>query len=121
VYDSLILQIPNIFTPNNDGLNEVFGIHSNLPVSIAYEIYNRWGNVVAQGTKEWSPLIVGGFYELWDASTSLSTQNSTTNSSQVPDGVYFYKINITSASDLLKPSIQNLFPIEKEGFLQVVR
>lgn len=40
------LQIPNIFTPNNDGINDFFkikGVEDNL---WKLEIYNRWGNMV---------------------------------------------------------------------------
>jgi len=38
--------IPNAFSPNNDGINDLFAIYSTnaLPVEIKnYQIYNRWG------------------------------------------------------------------------------
>ncbi len=39
------LEIPNAFTPNNDGINDYFVIQSNLKID-NYElvIINRWGN-----------------------------------------------------------------------------
>jgi uncharacterized delta-60 repeat protein/gliding motility-associated-like protein len=40
------LYIPRAFTPNNDGLNDLFRIITNAPGSFLLEIYNRWGEVV---------------------------------------------------------------------------
>jgi gliding motility-associated-like protein len=43
----LILEIPNVFTPNNDGLNDVLVPKSNFGViSMNTTIYNRWGNTI---------------------------------------------------------------------------
>lgn len=35
--------IPNVFTPNNDGVNDWFGITSNVEVEANLVILNRWG------------------------------------------------------------------------------
>jgi gliding motility-associated-like protein len=41
------LFVPNIFTPNHDGLNETFKIFFNSDVtSFQLNVYNRWGNEV---------------------------------------------------------------------------
>jgi gliding motility-associated-like protein len=54
-YDSLLLkvqqcsnlQIPNIFTPNNDGINDFFHVHSILVDAFKkLVIFNRWGQLV---------------------------------------------------------------------------
>jgi gliding motility-associated-like protein len=43
----LILEIPNVFTPNNDGVNDVLVPKSNFGViSMNTTIYNRWGNKI---------------------------------------------------------------------------
>jgi gliding motility-associated-like protein len=66
VYDSLIIQIPNVFTPNGDGINDLFTITTNQPVSVEYQLFNRWGNVIAQDTK---PTAVGNsnfLLPIWD-------------------------------------------------------
>ncbi|MEO6884528.1 MAG: gliding motility-associated C-terminal domain-containing protein [Bacteroidia bacterium] len=45
--DSSIFSIPNVFTPNGDGKNDVFLIQ-DLPENSELIIYNRWGNIVYQ-------------------------------------------------------------------------
>ncbi|MCI1188204.1 gliding motility-associated C-terminal domain-containing protein [Hymenobacter sp. DH14] len=69
------LNVPNIITPNNDNLNDVFV----LPVSQRggkLEIFNRWGNKV----QEYS-----------------NYQNTWAGAGQ-PDGVYYYYITDTSGN-----------------------
>ena len=41
------LNAPNVFTPNNDGNNDVLFIYGNgLNEEILFQVYNRWGDVV---------------------------------------------------------------------------
>jgi gliding motility-associated-like protein len=48
----LLEFIPNAFTPNNDNLNDCFGV-KNWPVTTSYQfsIYNRWGVLVFNSNK----------------------------------------------------------------------
>ena len=39
-------EIPNVFTPNNDGLNDVFQIRTTGFDALTVTIYNRYGSVV---------------------------------------------------------------------------
>lgn len=39
-------DMPNVFTPNGDGINDVFKINDENAVSLEMVIMNRWGNVV---------------------------------------------------------------------------
>ena len=41
----------NSFTPNNDGLNDVYTPYLTGVSIVRYEIYNRWGQLVFQGDK----------------------------------------------------------------------
>lgn len=41
-----IAEIPNIFTPNNDGINDVFRIRTNGVTALTVSIYNRYGGLV---------------------------------------------------------------------------
>ena len=44
---SAYLNIPNIFTPNNDGINDFLQPITSLNISSLYiQIYNRWGEIV---------------------------------------------------------------------------
>lgn len=97
VYDSLIVDIPNIFTPNGDGINDFFEITINQSVKVEIVILNRWGNSVFS----YSGSLKVGENPLWlpDSSTS--------------DGVYFYTIYL----DLETKSKR----VEKEGFVQLVK
>ncbi|MDH5381655.1 MAG: gliding motility-associated C-terminal domain-containing protein, partial [Cyclobacteriaceae bacterium] len=66
------LFIPNIFTPNNDGVNDVFYIRNNPLSGVELVISNRWGNRVYKSEN---------YQNDWDAEN-------------VEDGVYFYFLKI---------------------------
>jgi gliding motility-associated-like protein len=40
------IYIPNAFTPNEDGVNDVFLVRSTIIKNMRLEVYNRWGNKV---------------------------------------------------------------------------
>jgi gliding motility-associated-like protein len=73
-------QFPNIFTPNGDGLNDVFGIINQEEVlpfwqSASLEVYSRNG----------AQLFSGGLNKLqWEGKQG---------SNDLPDGVYFYVLS----------------------------
>ena len=79
VYEQLTAILYNIFTPNGDGLNDAFGVTVNVPCTIEYGIFNRWGNLLHSGSTNTEN---AGFIPLWDG---LSAS----------DGVYFYSLAIT--------------------------
>jgi gliding motility-associated-like protein len=68
-----ILHIPNAFSPNGDGLNDVWQLKGiqQYPNAILY-VFNRWGNVVYtsspgypapwDGTRNGYPMAVGTYY-----------------------------------------------------------
>ncbi|MEX2485164.1 MAG: PKD domain-containing protein [Brumimicrobium sp.] len=98
-YPLLELEIPNVFTPNNDGSNDAFYINYNDAVETITEfeavILNRWGNVMLTTT---DPEFK------WDGRTP--------NGNEAGDGTYFYKVNIKTIKDQ---------DIEEHGFVQLVR
>jgi len=70
------LLLPKAFTPNNDGLNDTYGIsNTHIVEKLDYfEIYDRWGGKVWE-TKE--------LQENWDGTKNATPLNS---------GTYLYKI-----------------------------
>lgn len=44
------IYAPNVFTPNGDGLNDVFTIRSNCTLSGTMKIFNRFGELIYSGT-----------------------------------------------------------------------
>ncbi len=72
--------IPNIITPNNDNLNDIFKIEGRGIESISGKIYNRWGKLLF----EWNDINTG-----WGGN-----ENS--------EGTYFYVVDITFKNDAPK-------------------
>jgi len=46
VCDDGTLFVPNTFTPNGDGVNDIMYARSNLVLEIDFNIYDRWGQLV---------------------------------------------------------------------------
>ena len=77
--DCANLLLPNAFTPNNDQLNDRFGISNVFLVQEMeyFEIYDRWG------AKMWETNIIS---DTWDGTFSGNTVNP---------GMYMYKVKYT--------------------------
>lgn len=54
VTDCLVdeIEIPNVFTPNDDGVNDTFGVPSDskLLEVLRFEVYSRWGELLFSGS-----------------------------------------------------------------------
>lgn len=46
------MEVPNVFTPNGDKVNDVFRIKAASLAEIDIKIYDRWGNIVYQTVSE---------------------------------------------------------------------
>lgn len=84
VLDVFTFYVPNAFTPNGDGVNDLFAPYgTNIdPADFEMDIYNRWGELV-YNTHHWS----GSSAEGWNG--YLNNQPST---GELQSGVYVYKI-----------------------------
>ena len=74
-----IIGFPKFFTPNNDGINDYFSLNFDKDIEVlAYnlKVFNRWGNMVFEQS---------GYKGQWDG---------TWDNQQLPDGTYFYMIEI---------------------------
>ncbi len=77
------VEIPNIFSPNNDGINDFFTMVSKVPVTIIeFKVWNRWGQLVYDNEND----LAG-----WDGS-----QNEKPAGSDVY--VYYIKYEITGGT-----------------------
>jgi len=88
--DSFAYYVPNVITPNDDGLNDLFYIFANNIELDNFEmrIFNRWGNQIFFTT---DPNIG------WDGKY---------NGKLVPQGVYYYIINFTDSQNYNKHTLQ---------------
>ena len=69
--------IPNSFTPNGDGFNDVFKGEGINFTDLTLSIYNRWGNLIFYGQNEEA---------LWDG-----TSNKNGTSKRASSGAYVYR------------------------------
>lgn len=90
------LEIPNVFTPNNDGNNDSFSLISfSGIIELNCSIFNRWGNEVRTfDTPNFS----------WDGKDK--------HGNSLNSGVFFYKITGKTSGNI---------PFEKQGFVQLIR
>ena len=89
--------IPNVFTPNNDGVNDVFWIRNSNVQSYDLQIYNRWGTLVYKSS---APQIK------WDGNT-ISGQPAVA-------GTYFWVVSA-------KYYDGNEYNGPKNGYVELVR
>jgi gliding motility-associated-like protein len=93
-------SLPNVFTPNNDGANDLF-----LPFPyrfidrIEIQVFNRWGGLV---------------FETNDP--DINWDGTNVSGSDVAEGAYFYQCKVY---ELVNDS--NAAPIVLEGFIQLIR
>ena len=99
-HDSLVVIVPNIFTPNSDGVNDTWSIilhdYGTILLDLQTTVYDRWGIPVFQTTD---------IREVWLGHTPTGRICNV--------GSYFYVINYTN-------SITNQ-PETLKGFLELAR
>lgn len=89
------IKIANVFSPNNDGVNDFIQFSDSCTVDISVNILNRWGNIVFKTNDPTIP---------WDG-TSLSGQKLT-------EGVYFYQLKGTKPDGEL---------VDEHGFITLIQ
>ncbi len=88
-------QVPNVFTPNNDGFNDLLVIHAEHEPAYSIEIFDRWGAKVFKSTNP---------TDYWNGKINNSGADAA-------DGVYYYIIKSSCASE----------DYNKHGFVQLIR
>lgn len=86
--------LPNTFTPNGDGTNDLFTLPVTGAKTVNFEVYNRWGGIMyrAYGNKV-----------SWDGIAD--------NGNPASDGTYFYILKVTGFDDkeIVRTGTLNLF------------
>ncbi|MBV4355706.1 T9SS type B sorting domain-containing protein [Pinibacter aurantiacus] len=84
--------VPNTFTPNNDGKNDIFKVYGNTIASSKMMVFNQWGEKIFESTTK---------EKGWDG---------TYNGQAQPVGVYVYVITLklTDGTDMVKKGSLNL-------------
>ncbi|PWH85766.1 T9SS type B sorting domain-containing protein [Brumimicrobium oceani] len=106
IFDSLVASLPNVFTPNNDGVNDYFNVKVNLPVSYKLSILNRWGNLVFENAGD----LTKGEHKLWNGETK--------SGEIVTDGTYFYKMVFGLDRESIDCELTEC-EVVKQGFVDV--
>lgn len=70
------LNIPNVFTPNGDGTNDVFRVTYTGTDQITIMVMDRWGR------------------RLFETSNTNETWNGQYNGNDVPEGTYYYAVKV---------------------------
>lgn len=79
------LIVPNVFTPNGDGFNDVFKIRNSNVGEFTFRVFNRWGTQIYETT-----------------APEISWDGKTTAGSAAQAGTYFYtlKATLNSGNDI---------------------
>ncbi len=80
--------LPNIFTPNGDGQNDIFYAQTDGVTAYELKIFSRYGTIiyVSKGTKVW-----------WDGRTSAGEE--------VVPGTYYYVLKAQESDELQKGTV----------------
>ncbi|OFY84382.1 MAG: hypothetical protein A3F72_01045 [Bacteroidetes bacterium RIFCSPLOWO2_12_FULL_35_15] len=97
IFDDYFLMIPNIFTPDGDGTNDLFFVTSTGVENIEASIYDRWGLKLY----EWNA-VNGG----WNGRTNAGIAS--------PSGTYYYLIKVKPLDPAKEEEVHN-------GYLQLIR
>ncbi len=87
--------VPNVFTPNEDGVNDVFEIKIQDVSTFSVVIYDRWGKKMYTSTNP---------ANYWDGKTE--------SGNKAPDGVYYY---------IIKSTCTDGESFTKNGYIQLIR
>ncbi len=104
--ECVFFLLPNIFTPNGDGINDIFQPKTASPLrSVHFQAFNRWGVKVFENTT------TSRIFIRWDGN---GAPGETTTNGKVSDGIYYYlaEVEFADAADTHRTY---------KGWVQVVR
>lgn len=100
----VISYVPNVFTPDGDGVNDLFYLNTNGYSTVSISVYNRWGKLVYEDINASKEDYYNGG-KGWDGTDINSGQ-------KLADGTYYYILDLkdepTGKSEQLKGHL-NIF------------
>ncbi|MBI5539450.1 MAG: DUF3494 domain-containing protein [Bacteroidia bacterium] len=92
--DTVDFFIPEGFSPNGDGINDLFVIRGidRFPNN-AFEVFNRWGNKVFEANS---------YLNTWDGTTTFGIR---VGGDKLPIATYFYVLDLGDGSNVYKGTI----------------
>lgn len=94
-------ELPNTFTPNNDGSNDLFRPRVNLFIAkVDFQVFNQWGNLVFETS---DPVIN------WDGKTQRGKE--------LADGTYYYTCRLFENRVTGVEEVKTLL----SGFIHIIR
>jgi len=96
IYVAQKVIIPNVFTPNGDGINDIYYFTIRGAQCFHCNIYNRWGTLIYQ---------INDINSGWDGKIQQSGEPAS-------DGTYYYLINYCDYKNA---------PQKLDGFLELIR
>ncbi|MCL4857661.1 MAG: gliding motility-associated C-terminal domain-containing protein, partial [Flavobacteriales bacterium] len=76
-----VVVIPNVFSPNADGQNDLFKVSGIGITNVSITVFNRWGQKVFNTNQ---------LNDGWDGRTNSGTE--------VPEGTYYFVIEVTTTT-----------------------
>ena len=86
--------VPNIFSPNGDGVNDILYVYSNAIATMDFRIYNQWGQ------------------EIFESRSVSTGWDGTAGGAKQPIGVYIY---------VLQATMQDGTVVNKKGSVTLIR
>ncbi len=84
--------IPEGFSPNGDGINDLFVVRGTTGLTVSLDVYNRWGNLVYTNAN---------YQNDWDGKPNTGVILGS-DASGVPDGTYYYVINLSDGRKFVR-------------------
>ncbi|GAB3992727.1 hypothetical protein GCM10028807_26230 [Spirosoma daeguense] len=84
--------IPQGFSPNGDGVNDLFVIRGAAGLTVSLEVYNRWGHMVYQNNN---------YQNDWDGKPNTGIAVGA-DPNGLPDGTYYYIITLSDGRKFVR-------------------
>ena len=88
----LSIFIPEGFSPNGDGINDLFVVRGATGLTVSLEVYNRWGSLVYKNDN---------YQNDWDGKPNSGIAISS-DANGLPDGTYYYVITTSDGRKFVR-------------------